>query len=94
VADETYEVLRAPAVAANKFDPPLNPTPLHRRRRVAKMTLNKPHDQEEPARQKGQHRAAEERYRLRVDGQLKRSFSSKEAALTAGPARSHISGDE
>ncbi len=53
---------------------------------LAKMPFNKPHDQEEPARQKGLHRAAEERYRLRVDGQLKRSFKSKEAALTAGQA--------
>ena len=29
-------------------------------------------------------RRAEERYRLRVDNQEKRSFESKEAALTAG----------
>jgi hypothetical protein len=51
---------------------------------VAKMPLKKPHDQEEPAKPKGQQRAAEERYRLRVDGQLKRSFDSKEEAVTAG----------
>ncbi len=51
---------------------------------LANMPLKKPLDQEEPARQKSQHRAAEERYRLRVDGQLKRSFDTKEAALAAG----------
>jgi len=34
--------------------------------------------------QKGQQRPAEERYRLRVDGQEKRSFKNKDAALTAG----------
>jgi len=31
-----------------------------------------------------QSRAKEERFYLRVDGQMKRSFSSKEAAMTAG----------
>ncbi len=51
---------------------------------LANMPLKKPLDPEEPARQKGQHRVAEERYRLRVDGQLKRSFDTKEAALAAG----------
>jgi hypothetical protein len=33
---------------------------------------------------KGQARPIEERFLLRVDGQLKRSFSSKEPAATAG----------
>jgi hypothetical protein len=31
-----------------------------------------------------QSRAKEERFQLRVDGQIKRSFSSKEPAMTAG----------
>ena len=35
---------------------------------LAKMPLKKGHNQEVPARQKGQHSLAEERYHLRVDG--------------------------
>ena len=34
----------------------------------------------------GQPRPTEERFWLRVDGQMKRSFSSKEPAMTAGRA--------
>ncbi len=41
-------------------------------------------DQGESTMPKGQIRPAEERYRLKVDGQEKRSFKSKEAAVTAG----------
>jgi hypothetical protein len=33
---------------------------------------------------KGQARPTEERFLLRVDGQIKSSFSSKEPAITAG----------
>ena len=35
---------------------------------------------------KSQARPTEERFLLKVDGQIKRSFSSKEAAATAGAA--------
>ena len=41
-------------------------------------------DRDESARPKGQARPIEERYLLRVDAQLKRSFSSKEPAVIAG----------
>jgi hypothetical protein len=43
---------------------------------------------EQPAANKpqGQARPAEERFLLRVDGQLKRSFGSKEPAMTAASA--------
>ncbi len=41
-------------------------------------------DQSESTMPKGQTRPPEERYRLRVDGQEKRSFKSKAAAVTAG----------
>jgi hypothetical protein len=52
--------------------------------RAARTTLKRPEpDQDEP-RPKGQARPIEERYLLRVDGQMKRSFSSKETAVTAG----------
>jgi hypothetical protein len=52
---------------------------------LARPTLTKP---EQPAAEKpkGQTRPIEERYLLRVDGQTKRSFSSKEPAMTAGSA--------
>ncbi len=43
-------------------------------------------DQSESTVRKGQTRPPEERYRLRVDSQEKRSFRSKEAAVTAGQA--------
>jgi len=52
---------------------------------LARPTLTKP---EQPASEnpKGQARPTDERYLLRVDGQTKRSFSSKEPAITAGAA--------
>jgi hypothetical protein len=52
---------------------------------IARPTLTKP---EQPAAEKpkGQARPIDERYLLRVDGQTKRSFSSKESAMTAGSA--------
>ena len=57
--------------------------------RAARTTLKRPErpdrpDQDEPARPKGQTRPIEERFLLRVDGQTKCSFSSKETAVTAG----------
>jgi hypothetical protein len=52
---------------------------------LARPTSTKP---EPPAAEKakGQARPVEERFLLRVDGQTKRSFSSKEPAMTAGSA--------
>ena len=41
-------------------------------------------DQDESPKPKGQTRPIEERFLLKVDGQLKRSFGSGEAAKTAG----------
>jgi hypothetical protein len=52
---------------------------------LARPTLTKPeqHAAEKP---KGQARLIDERFLLRADGQLKRSFSSKEPAMTAASA--------
>jgi hypothetical protein len=52
---------------------------------VERPTLTKP---EQPAAEKpkGQARPIDERYLLRVDGQTKRSFSSKEPAMAAASA--------
>ena len=50
---------------------------------LARPTLAKP-VQEDASKPKTQARPTEERFLLRVDGQIKRSFSSKEAAATAG----------
>jgi hypothetical protein len=50
---------------------------------LARPTLKKP-DQEGANTPKGQTRPIEERFHLRVDGQVKRSFSTKEPAITAG----------
>jgi len=50
---------------------------------LARPTLTKP-EQPAPENPKGQARPTDERYLLRVDGQTKRSFSSKEPAITAG----------
>ena len=50
---------------------------------LARPTLTKP-AQEDVSKPKTQARPTEERFLLRVDGQIKRSFSSKEAAATAG----------
>jgi hypothetical protein len=52
---------------------------------LARPTLKKPQDQENANElAKGQARPTEERFLLRVDGQVKRSFDSKEPAITAG----------
>jgi len=53
---------------------------------LARPTLTKPTDKDEASKPKGQARPVEERFLLRVDGQLKRSFSSKEPAMAAGSA--------
>ena len=53
---------------------------------LARPTLTKPTDQPSAAKSKGQARPVEERFLLRVDGQTKRSFSSKEPAVTAASA--------
>jgi hypothetical protein len=55
-------------------------------RLFARSTLKRPDrsDRDELARPKGQTRPVDERFLLRVDGQIKRSFSSKEAAAIAG----------
>ena len=50
---------------------------------LARPTLTRP-VQDEASKPKGQARPTEERFLLRVDGQIKRSFSSKEHAATAG----------
>jgi hypothetical protein len=52
---------------------------------LARPTLTKP---EQPAAEKpkGQARPVDERFLLRVDGQSKRSFSSKDPAMAAGSA--------
>jgi hypothetical protein len=50
---------------------------------LARPTLTKP-AQEDVSKPKTQARPTEERFLLRVDGQIKRSFSSKEDAVTAG----------
>lgn len=51
---------------------------------LARPTLTKRPDQDNTSKPKGQARPTEERFLLRVDGQIKRSFSSKEPAATAG----------
>ncbi len=53
---------------------------------LARPTLTKRPDQDDGQKPVGQARPAEERFLLRVDGQTKRSFSSKEPAITAGAA--------
>ena len=55
-------------------------------RLLARSTLKRPDrpERDEPARPKGQTRPIEERFLLRVDGQMKRSFSDKELAAIAG----------
>ncbi len=47
-------------------------------------TLTKPAGEDESSKPKSQARPTEERFLLRVDGQIKRSFSSKDPAVTAG----------
>ena len=53
---------------------------------LTRSTLRRPDrpDQDESPNPKGQTRPIEERFLLKVDGQLKRSFGSEEAAKTAG----------
>ena len=56
---------------------------------LSRPTLKRPDrpdrpDRDESARPKGQARPIEERYLLRVDAQIKRSFNSKEPAVIAG----------
>ena len=53
---------------------------------LARPRLTKPPDETSPERPKDQTRPKEERFLLRVDGQTKRSFSSKDPATTAGAA--------
>ena len=53
---------------------------------LARPTLTKRPGQDDDPKPVGQVRPTEERFLLRVDGQTKRSFSSKEAAATAGAA--------
>ena len=53
---------------------------------LARPTLTKRPDQDDGPKPASQARPTEERFLLRVDGQTKRSFSSKEAAATAGAA--------
>jgi hypothetical protein len=50
---------------------------------LARPTLTRP-VQDDASKPKSQARPTEERFLLRVDGQIKRSFSSKEQAATAG----------
>ena len=50
---------------------------------LARPTLTKP-VQDDASKPKTQARPTEERFLLKVDGQIKRSFSSKEQAATAG----------
>jgi hypothetical protein len=51
---------------------------------LARPTLNKPSDPEGANKPKGQPRPTEERFLLRVDGQIKGSFAEKEVAIKAG----------
>ena len=53
---------------------------------LARPALTQRPDQPAAEQPKGQARPTDERYLLRVDGQTKRSFSSKEPAITAGAA--------
>lgn len=55
---------------------------------LARPTLTKPprKDQDDLSPPKGQARPVDKRFLLRVDGQTKTSFDTKEHALTAGAA--------
>ena len=55
-------------------------------RMLARPTRTKRPDQDDNPKPVSQVRLTAERFLLRVDGQTKRSFSSKEAAATAGAA--------
>ena len=67
-------VTRIPAVAAVEI------------RMLARPKLTKPPNQAAAEQLKDQTRPKEERFLFRVDGQTKRSFSSKDPAMTAGTA--------
>jgi hypothetical protein len=51
---------------------------------LARPTLTKTGDQDSSSTPKSQARPIEKRFLLRVDGQIKTSFSTKEPAVTAG----------
>ena len=51
---------------------------------LARPALTQRPDQPAAEQPKGQARPTDEQYLLRVDGQTKRSFSSKELGITAG----------
>jgi hypothetical protein len=53
---------------------------------LARPTLTKRPHPDDARKPKGQARPIEERFLLRVDGQIKRSFGRKEPAATAGDA--------
>ena len=53
---------------------------------LARPTLTKRPDHDDGEKPVGQTRPTEHRFLLRVDGQTKRSFSTKELAATAGAA--------
>ena len=53
---------------------------------LARPRLTKPPDETAAEKPKDQTRPQEERFLLRVDGQTKRSFSSKDPAMTAAAA--------
>ena len=53
---------------------------------LARPTLTKRPDPGDGQKPVGQARPTEKRFLLRVDGQTKRSFSSKDPAVTAGAA--------
>ena len=57
---------------------------------LARPTLTKRPDQDDGQKPVGQTRPTEQRFLLRVDGQTKRSFSSKEVAATAGAAEKKL----
>ena len=51
---------------------------------MARPTLTKPRDQDNSSTPKSQARPVDKRFLLRVDGQVKTSFGTKEPAVTAG----------
>jgi hypothetical protein len=51
---------------------------------MARPTLTKPRDQDNSSTPKSQARPIDKRFLLRVDGQVKTSFGTKEPAVTAG----------
>src|SRR5262245_1183977 len=72
------------------FWPYIDSTLQHSRefKMLARPILKKPRDpdQDNSSPQKGQPRPIDERFLLKVDGQTKTSFSTKELAATAGAA--------